>query len=136
MSHYSIIDTQIVSVEHLLRALAQMGFPEVETHESPQTLYGWRGDARPQRAEVIIRKEYLGPASNDIGFKRNAAGRFEAVVSEYDRQSGYGSAWLQRLTQLYAYHVAKEMVERMDFTVVAQEVAADQTIHITLRRMA
>ena len=53
MSHYTVVDTQIVSAEHLAQALEDMGFDEVEVHEQPQPLRGWLGDTREQKANVI-----------------------------------------------------------------------------------
>ena len=135
MSHFTTVKTQMVSAKHLVRALGELGFKTVESHETPQALYGYQGDQRPQRAEVIIRRQFIGPASNDIGFARDTSGAFVAVISEFDRRK-YDTKWLGRLTQRYAYHVAKEQLEAQDFTVVEEEVQADQTIHLVVRRMA
>lgn len=134
MSHFTTVKTQMVSTEHLVQALRDLGFTNVESHEVPQALYGYRGDVRPQRSEVIVRRQFIGPASNDIGFTRDSTGTFVAVVSEFDRRK-YDTKWLERLTQRYAYHVAKDQLEAQDFTVVEEEVQADNTIHITVRRM-
>lgn len=134
MSHFTTVKTQMVSTEHLLKALRDLGFTNVEGHEIPQALYGYLGDVRPQRSEVIVRRQFIGPASNDIGFTRDSTGTFVAVISEFDRRQ-YDTKWLERLTQRYAYHVAKDQLEAQDFTVVEEEVLADNTIHITVRRM-
>jgi hypothetical protein len=53
-------------------------------HETPQPLVGWLGDRREQKAEIIIRKEHLGAASNDIGFTRNQKGHLVALISDFD----------------------------------------------------
>jgi hypothetical protein len=119
----------------LVRALADVGFKRVEVHETAQHLYGYRGDKRPQRAEVIIRRKYIGRLSNDIGFKRCADGTFEAVISEYDRRR-YSKRWLGRLTQRYAYHVARAKLEERGFDLVTEETQQDGRIHLTLRRVA
>ena len=134
MSHFTTINTQMVSESHLVEALRELGFSEVEVHEEPENLYGYQGDVRPQKANVIIRREHVGRASNDIGFARNDDGVFQAFISEYDR-SRYDEKWLQRLTQRYAYHVTKDRLEEQDFTMVDEEVEEDETIHITVRRM-
>lgn len=43
MSHYTTLDTTIVSTEFLVQALADLGFADVEVHEAAQPLVGWRG---------------------------------------------------------------------------------------------
>ena len=135
MSQYLSMQTQIVSGKHLVFALNDLGFHDVEVYETAQPLKGWLGDARGNRAEIIIRKKYVGAASNDIGFNRGADGRFTALISDYDRDT-YGVAWLNRLTQRYAYHVALDMLQEEDFDLITESVEEDQTIHLTLRRMA
>lgn len=135
MSHYTTLQTQMVSVPHLVRALADLGFPAVEVHETPQTLYGFLGERRDQGAEVIIRREHLGSASNDIGFLRGQDGVFTAIVSDYDRIR-HDQAWLGRLMQRYAYHVAMDMLAEQGFSVVEEQTAEDRSVHIVVRRMA
>ena len=68
MSAYTLIETQLVSEEHLVRALEDVGFEQVERHAAAQPLVGFEGLRREQRAEIIIRKRYLDAASNDLGF--------------------------------------------------------------------
>ena len=135
MSQYLSMQTQLVSAKHLVRALNDLGFHDVEVHETAQSLKGWLGDSRKNSAEIIIRKKYVGAASNDIGFNRGVDGRFTAFVSDYDRNR-HGVAWLNRLTQRYAYHVALDMLQEKDFDLITESVEEDQTIHLTLRRMA
>ena len=135
MSHFTTLKTQITDVKALQAALADLGFPEVEVYTTAEHLYGYRGDVRPQTAEVIVRREHIGRLSNDLGFKRNAGGTFDAVISEFDR-SKYSEDWLRQLTQRYAYHVARAKLQEQGFTLVAEETAKDGRIHLTLRRMA
>lgn len=135
MSHFTTLKTQITDLKALQAALADVGFPEVEVHTTAEHLHGYRGDVRPQTAEVIVRRQHLGWLSNDLGFKRNAGGTFDAVISDYDRPK-YSEEWLQRLTQRYAYHVARARLEEQGFALVAEENAKDGRIYLTLRRMA
>jgi Protein of unknown function (DUF1257) len=135
MSHFTSIKTQIKQVEPLLQALADLGFQAVEVHETAQPLFGFRGDVRSQTAEVIIRRQYVGAASNDIGFKRQADGTFEAIISDYDRQV-YAPQWLNQLTQRYGYHLLKATVPQQGFTVEEEEVLADGTIRLVVGRWA
>ena len=117
------------------KALAEMGFTQVEVHQTAQHLYGYQGDVRPQTAEVIIRRTFVGPASNDIGFKRQADGTFDAIISGYDL-ARHSQQWLNRLTQRYAYHVARAKLEEQGFALVTEETQQDGRIHLVLRRMA
>ena len=56
MSHFTRVRTALREPDLLAAALTAVGFAEVEVHDTPQTLYGYLGDARPERAEVIIRR--------------------------------------------------------------------------------
>ena len=135
MSHFTSIKTQIKQVESLVEALADLGFKVVEVHETAQHLFGFRGDVRSQTAEVIIRRQQVGAASNDIGFKRQPDGTFEAIISDYDRQV-YSQQWLNHLTQRYGYHALKATVPQQGFTVEEEEVLADGTIRVVVGRWA
>ncbi|HEY9604560.1 MAG TPA: DUF1257 domain-containing protein [Allocoleopsis sp.] len=133
MSHFTCIKTQIKHQDALLKALADVGFKEVEVHESAQHLYGYQGDLRSQTAEVIIRRQYIGSASNDIGFKRQQDGQFEAMISEYDRHK-YSQEWLNGLTQRYGYHMLMETAPAQGFTIEEEETLADGTIRVVVAR--
>jgi len=100
MSHFTQGTLEIRDEAALVAALEELGFAgKVEVHLTPSTLYGYRGDARPERAHVIIRRQHVGRLSNDLGFRQEVDGRFTAIVSEYDRET-YGPTWLTRLTDL------------------------------------
>jgi len=136
MSAYTTLQTQLISARHLQRALKDVGFTEVELHEgNPQPLVGFLGEGRDQRAEVIIRRRYLGAGSNDIGFVRNEQGRLTALISDFDRKR-FDAPWLIRVHQRYAYHVAKEQMEQQGFDLVEEEVDENNTIRLVLRRSA
>jgi hypothetical protein len=135
MSHYTVIETQFASAEHLVEALRDMGFAEVELHAEPQPLVGWMGDRRETLANVIVRRKHVGACSNDIGFLQTPSGYFEAQISDFD-QVRFGPAWMRGLTQRYAYHVATDMLAAQDFETVQESREQDGTIRLTLRRMA
>ncbi len=109
MSHYSLIQTEFRDEEMLIQALEELE-PDwvIERHSAPTNLFGYRDDIRPEKAHLIIRRKYVGPSSNDIGFVREG-NSYRAIVSEYD-QLAHGSDWLGKLTQLYAKNkVLKQM---------------------------
>ncbi len=127
MSHYTVVQTQIREVPHLLQALRAMGYEHVEVHEQAQPLYGYQGDRRPEVAEVIIRREYVGAAANDIGFKRQPNGEFQAIISEYDRHTHCPGSWLKQLNYEYAYSLIQDQMraEVEDGRIVEHETLPD-----------
>jgi hypothetical protein len=135
MSHFTLIKTKFADQDILVEALGDLGFKKLEIYQQPAHLYGYQGDMRQQTAEIIIRREQIGPASNDIGFKRGADGCYQALISEYD-QSKYNEAWLNQLTAKYAYHGVKKKLKAQGFKSVSEEKSPDGRIHIKLRRMA
>lgn len=135
MSHFTTLRTKITDVQALVAALNDVGQPRVHVYDEPRHLRGFLGDVRPQTAEVIIAKEDIGPASNDIGFKQQPDGSFTAIVSEFDR-SRYSLAWLHRLTQRHAYHLSKRKLEEQGFELVTEEAQPDGVLRLSLRRLA
>ncbi|MBD2496291.1 DUF1257 domain-containing protein [Nostoc sp. FACHB-280] len=133
MSHFTSIKTQIKNPDALIKALADVGFKNVEHHQVAQPLYGYQGDVRPESAEVIIRKQYIGSSSNDIGFKRQENGQFQAIISEYDRRK-YNESWLNTLMQRYGYHALMASAEAQGFTIEADEVMEDGTVRVVVAR--
>jgi uncharacterized protein DUF1257 len=134
MSHFTRVRTTLRDLDALVAALNTIGFREVEVHDQPQTLHGFQGDSRPERAEVIIRRRYIGKHSNDIGFVRQPDGSFEAIVSEFDRRR-YGEAWLSELTRSYSHAATLRYAESHGFEVATDEVRQDGTRRLTLRRV-
>ncbi len=135
MSHFTTIRTQLKDLDTLVKALADVGFKRVETHAAARHLYGYQGDVRPETAEVIIRRQYLGPLSNDIGFKRQQDGTFEAIVSDYD-QTLYSEEWLNQVMQRYGYHTLMATAPAAGFTIESQEILEDGTIRVVMGRWA
>lgn len=135
MSHFTTVKTRIVETDALVKALADVGFSSVEVHEMAQHLYGYQGDVRRQTAEVIVRRKFVGRASNDIGFKGNAEGVYDAIISGYDR-SKFNDKWLSSLTHRYAYHAARDKLQQQGFDMISEETNADGQVHLVLRRMA
>jgi len=140
MSHYVQCQTQLRDLHGLLAALQEMGWTreEIEVHEVPAPLYGYQGDIRPERAEVVIRRQHVGHASNDIGFARQADGTYTAIISEYDqrtrgRHGPYDRAWLGKLTQAYATHLLTAQYQRKGWQ-VHREQREDGTIRLVARR--
>ncbi len=113
MSAYITLLTPMLDEECLLAALADRGFDrtKVEVHATPVALVGYADDARGQTANLVIRRKYVGAASNDIGFQSTPTG-YRVLVSDYDR-SRFGPDWLASLTDRYQQHSAAKQ-ERLD----------------------
>jgi Protein of unknown function (DUF1257) len=100
LSKYVELRTTLNDERYLVEALRELGYqPEVCPEGKP--LVGYLGDARAERAQIVIPRRQLDAASNDIGFARDESGVYQAIVSEYDRGIGFDDAWLGRITQIY-----------------------------------
>ena len=134
MSHYSKIETQIVDRESLLKALNDMGYSNIEVHEMGEHLYGYEGDVRPEQGNIIIRREFVSPESNDIGFKLTDQGTYEAIVSQYDQEL-LGQDWIGRVCQSYAEHAVVSKLEQQGFSVAEKKVdPVTKKVHLVLKR--
>lgn len=114
MSLYCKIETQFKNPEALLCALMETGqwtAEQIEVHNEPQSLMGYRGDIRPEKANVIIRRRNVGMSSNDIGFQRKEDGTFEAIISEFDK-SKYNQSWIDKLKANYAFQAIRLQQEK------------------------
>jgi hypothetical protein len=134
MSHYTRIRTRLQDAALLAAALKEVGYSAAEVHDEPQPLYGYRGDVRPESAEVIVRRKHVGSASNDIGFARQADGCFEAVISDYDRHR-HDERWLALLTQAYGHAAALQYARDHSYDVLTDQSDRDGTRRLTLRRL-
>jgi len=117
MSHYQDIDTCMKDEKALIRALARVGYNTVELHAEAQNLYGYQGDKREQKAEVIIRRAYVGSSSNDIGYVKGPDGNFKALISDYDSNK-HNTEWQNKVSTYYNIEKAKMTYEnkRMKYT--------------------
>ncbi|MCY2958904.1 MAG: hypothetical protein NTY35_01970 [Planctomycetota bacterium] len=98
MVRVRLVTTPIWSQDHLLRALAQVGFPNSESHHEAVPLSSWRGIPLGGEAHVVVRRDKIGSAGDDFGFVRNARGSFDAVVSEI-HFNRFDRRWLEDLTR-------------------------------------
>jgi hypothetical protein len=98
--------TPMTDQECLLAALADLGFDntKVEVHATPVNLVGYGGDRRAQTADIVIRRQHVGSASNDVGFLRTPTG-YQAFVSGFDHPR-FGSGWVAQLGTRYQVHFA------------------------------
>ena len=121
MSKYDSFQTTLTEEGALVAALKALGYP-VEIHTQPMPLFGYHGDERPERAHIIIRRNHLDCASNDIGFVRNADGQFSAILSEYDRSIGFDQKWLNRVHQRYKEERTLAMARQRGYVLRGRQV--------------
>lgn len=98
----------------LLAALAEIGFADVEEGDQ-LPLYGYQGDRRPETAEIVVRRQLIGPASNDLGFARTPNG-YVPIMSEYDERTLVAGQFLPRLRTAYGEAVVEEVRRRLHGT--------------------
>ena len=113
----------------LLTALASLGYATVEEGEA-LALFGYRGDRRPETAEIVVRRQHLGSASNDLGFARTERG-YVPIISEYDQSTLHGGAFLVNLRTAYSEQVVEEVRRRLHGT--AHRVAEGSVVKIRVR---
>jgi hypothetical protein len=104
MSQFVTCTTVIRDPQCLVAALLKLGRwseEQIEVHSEAVALFGYQGDKRAETSEIVIRRQHVGLASNDLGFKRAADGTYQAVISEYDGRHGYDEAWLTRVVDGY-----------------------------------
>jgi hypothetical protein len=104
MSAYLTLLTPMTDQECLLAALGDLGFDRrmVEVHATPVQLVGYAGDRRVESANIVIRRQYVGHASNDVGFLATPTG-YQALVSGYDHPR-FGTGWITQLSERYRSH--------------------------------
>jgi hypothetical protein len=127
MSHYAEVKVEFRDGPALVAALLRLGWTkeQIEVHQEAQHLYGYKGDKRAQKAHIIIRRQHVQVAANDIGFERQADGRYLAYISDFDRgddnRGMYGTAWQGKLKQAYGVEKAKAEAKKKGYRVTEQK---------------
>ncbi len=114
--------------ECLLKALAECGYGTVEEGES-LSLYGYQGDRRPETAQIVIRRKFIGNASNDLGFQKTDAG-YVAVISEYDQRYIMQGKFLTALRTNYNLKSAEKLARNLRGTLHQERVGSTIKIRI------
>jgi len=126
MSKYKEIQTEFRSLTSLLTALKDLGYDESKVEIAPDPkvpsipLVGYMGDTRPERASVRIPRQFVGRASNDIGFAWDGSA-YKAMISDYDSSATFNEQRVNTLKQRYALHEVKRQAKMKGYAV--QEVA-------------
>jgi len=150
MSHFKTVAIALKSKDCLIRALKDLGF-KPEVHKEAVALYDYHGDlqyqtpdgkyvvasivhetpdARLMTAEIIIRREQIGSASNDVGFKWDAKSKaYQMIRSEYDESAYLGkcsdkSKFVENLKMRYGHHQVYDYAEQNGLA-VSEELNPD-----------
>jgi hypothetical protein len=139
LSHYAEVKTVFKDKEALLAALQEVTVATgkwtaemIEVHSTPQNLYGYIGDMRQQKADIIIRRKNVQGSANDIGFVKKADGSYEAIISDYDR-GFYNDAWLGKLTQEYNVVMIHKLAKQQGHVVTKVERMANGQVKVRTR---
>ena len=129
MSKYmTFTDTGFKNRECLLQALAECGYGVVEEGEA-LSLYGYQGDRRPETAQIVVRRKFIGAASNDLGFQKTENG-YVPVISEYDRSFMMQGRFLTALRTNYNLKSTEKLARNLRGTLHKERVGSTIKIRI------
>jgi hypothetical protein len=121
-------DTAFKDRECLLNAFFECGYLETEEGEA-LSLYGYRGDRREETAQIVVRRKFIGAASNDLGFQKTDAG-FVPVISEYDRSFMMQGKFLTALKTNYNLKSTEKLARNLRGTLHRERVGSTIKIRI------
>lgn len=102
-SEYLEVKTNFICKKSLFDALESIyGKGHVECHEESVQLRGYHNDLRKETAEIVVRRQYVGSQSNDLGFKLQPDGTYTMIRSEYDKRTHFSDNKLHELEAAYA----------------------------------
>ena len=124
MSHFVECQTEFRDPEALVAALVECGFQEaqIEVHEEPVRLHGYRGDVRAQQAHLVIRRQHVGSGANDVGWERQPDGAYRAWISEFD--AGVGPFAHRQATARFNQTVQNKIRQEYAFQVIRRQQRA------------
>ena len=93
------------------------------------SLYGYQGDRRKETANIVIRRKFVGSASNDLGFQKTDAG-YVAVISEFDRRTMMQGKFLINLRTNYNLKSAEKLARNLRGTLHQERVGSTIKIRI------
>jgi Protein of unknown function (DUF1257) len=120
MSAYRTDETEFTDEQCLVKALNERGYTTVEVHQVAQHLIGYHGDRRAEVAHVIVRRQYVGDAANDLGFVRGEDGKFRAIISDYDSHK-HNAKWMTGLTDAYGEAAVVKQAARQGLRFMGKE---------------
>ena len=134
ISEYTIVNVEYTDPDCIKSALKELKY-EFEEHEEASHLYGYSGDKRKEKANIIIRKKNVGSAANDVGFRKKANGQYELIISEYDRSGNKNQSvnFMEKMIQLYAKHISLKKIKKLGKTPFSIKVDDKNRVVIKVR---
>ena len=114
--------------ECLLNALSECGYETVEEGAS-LSLYGYQGDKRVETAQIVVRRKFIGSASNDLGFQKTENG-YVPVISEYDQRYMMQGKFLTNLRTNYNLKSAEKLARNLRATLHKERIGSTIKIRI------
>ena len=125
MSHFSNIKTKIRNLSSLKAALSDM---EIDWKAGPKSVRGYQGQTH--NAEIVVEQDN----NYDIGFSWNGQ-EYELVSDlQYWQQPLTVDAFLQKVTQRYAYQTVLAESNKQGFQVAEQQKNEDGSIRLVVQR--
>jgi hypothetical protein len=132
MSEYRKSTTNCKDIECLIDALVEMGYAKenIEVHKEAQQLFDFQGrpthytDRNGDKANVIVRRQHVGGAANDLGFKLNPETlTYDAIISQYD-SSKHNSTWLAGLKTNYSEKNLIKTAKKQGFKYLGKKIVS------------
>jgi Protein of unknown function (DUF1257) len=129
MSAYKTIKCSFKDKKTLLESLKSLGYKPVE-YEEKHNLRGYQNDTREEKAEIIVPKEQILRASNDLGFSYDEKEKeFIMLCSDFDNHQGVSD----KVRQSYAVTAIKNALKKNKFSINTEE--KNKTITISASKI-
>ncbi len=123
MSQISVIKTNMVELEFILKALDDLGM-EYETENVHILRRGMK-----RKVNVLIKRDF----GSNIGLIKR--GKTYGLIADWWSVMKLGEkSFLNQLQQRYAYHAAKAKLAEQGFDLIEEKTTEDGKIQILLRR--
>jgi hypothetical protein len=125
MSAYKRIECSFKDKNTLIESLKEAGFKPV-IYEDKRPLVGYMNDTREEKAEIIVPKNQISTASNDLGFSYNENKKeYTMICSDYDLHKGVAD----KVMQHYALSAIKSALKKNKFNIVSEKKSQKITIN-------
>lgn len=116
MSAYKKITCSFKNKNILVECLKNIDYAPV-VYEEKHNLYGYRNDVREETAEIIVPKNQISKASNDLGFTYDEEkDEYHMICSDYDLSRGIGD----KVKQSYAITALKSALKKHKFNISSE----------------
>ncbi len=125
MSAYKKITCSFKNKNILIECLKNIDYSPV-VYEKKHSLSGYRGDTREEMAEIIVPKNQISKASNDLGFMYDEEkDEYHMICSDYDLSLGVGD----KVKQSYAITALKSALNKHKFNISSETKNKTVTIN-------